>query len=312
MPQPVFDPTLSDDELLVLQENPESLHPASGLRPAARFGGRTGKDLLFCLWLAPLWTFVPGLIGFYFGKRGRVAGLVVQGALISLLVWKPAGLWLLTGGLPVVYGLLVSFCGDGRAGRLARQHHGRYVRPDDLDKASAALLQRAQTARATVLESAVNSEGLLDDVRNKVTLPQQEWEIAQTLAQISRLKGEQAAALAVRRNEQIAELLKPQVRALNLATESVTRRIEALEKYAAQVRAADEALAQWKTMRRLAASTDAYQELLARTVRDELAVVELAGLTEQARQVEEALRASVDKARRAGLVLVPGGLAEVG
>ncbi|GAA2723112.1 hypothetical protein [Actinocorallia aurantiaca] len=56
----------------------------------------------------------------------------------------------------------------------------------------------------------------------------------------------------------------------------------------------------------MATHNDAYQELLARTVRDELAVVEIEDLTEQARIIEHALRASVADARRAGLALLPG------
>ncbi len=58
-------------------------------------------------------------------------------------------------------------------------------------------------------------------------------------------------------------------------------------------------------MRRVAAHGDAYQELLARTVRDELAVAEIGALTEQAAIIERALRAGVADARRAGLALLP-------
>lgn len=83
---------------------------------------------------------------------------------------------------------------------------------------------------------------------------------------------------------------------------------------AAQTGAADEALLQWETARRLSERSEAYQELLARTVRDELAVAQIAGLTEEARRVEEVLRASVRRARRVRLALAPestaNGLAE--
>ena len=104
---------------------------------------------------------------------------------------------------------------------------------------------------------------------------------------------------------EVIELLGPQKKALDLARASVTERIVALEKYAERTIAADEALKAWETVQRLASNSDAYSDLLARTVRDELAIAEIDGLTEQAGRVEEALRNSVAKARRAGLALVP-------
>ncbi|MEV4114998.1 hypothetical protein AB0J64_45710, partial [Nonomuraea sp. NPDC049695] len=62
-----------------------------------------------------------------------------------------------------------------------RLYEGRYVLVEDLDESSARLLSRAQRAIAAVTESRVNAEGLLDDVRNAVMLPAQEWEIARLL-----------------------------------------------------------------------------------------------------------------------------------
>jgi DNA-binding MarR family transcriptional regulator len=178
------------------------------------------------------------------------------------------------------------------------------VRPEDLSETGAGLLQRAQLAVAAVLESEVNQAGLLDDVRNAVTLPAQVWEIAHTLTQVDELRIEHEA-VPDREDPRIAEILVAQAEALALATGSVTRRIRALEDYAVRVRAADEALRQWETVQRLSARGEAYRELLARTVRDEFAVAEIAGLTEEARRIEEALRASVSRARKAGLALTP-------
>jgi hypothetical protein len=163
-----------------------------------------------------------------------------------------------------------------------------------------------------VLTADVTKEGLLDDVRNAVVLPAQEWEIAQTLREITRLRREQRAARKAGKSAELAQVMEPQSRALNLATASVTERVEAIERYAEQVKAADQALLQWKTLQRLADNNDAYSELLARTVRDELAIAEIEGLTDEAAQVEEALRRSVEKARRTGFALLPGGLAEAG
>ncbi|WP_433347308.1 hypothetical protein ACQP25_29705 [Microtetraspora malaysiensis] len=146
--------------------------------------------------------------------------------------------------------------------------------------------------------------GLLDDVRNRVTLPDQVWEVASTLALLDTLRREHEV-VPDRQHQPIAEMLDAQAQALNLATESATRRVAAIEDYAARVRGADDALQQWETVQRLSARSATYQDLLARTVRDELAIIQITEMTEEARRVEEALRASVKRARKAGLALTP-------
>ncbi|GAA0951523.1 hypothetical protein [Actinocorallia libanotica] len=301
----VVDPQLPQEEQRILKSAPEALHGPEEAVPEPRFGGRTGRDAFFSLWQAPVWTFLPGLMGTFHGPRVRAAGLAAQAALVAALLWRPGPVFtaLVLAVLPAAFLVLLALCGEDAAGRLARRRHGHYVQYGDLAQKYRSLLYRTATAVETVLESEVHSQGLLDDVRNAVTLPAQQWEIARTLMELDRLTDEHAGARAD--DPRVAELLAPQKEVLRLATASVTERIAALEGYAARTRAADEALEQWRTVQRLAANGDAYQELLARTVRDELALAEIGGLTEQARVVEEALRASVAKARRAGLSLVP-------
>ncbi|WP_106399541.1 hypothetical protein [Actinocorallia populi] len=301
----VVDPQIPQEEQRILKSAPEALYGPMETVPEPRLGGRTGRDAFFALWQAPVWTFLPGLMGTFHGSRVRAAGLAAQAVLIGALAWQPRSVFtaLVLAVLPAAFLVLLALCGEDAAGRLARLRHGHYVQYGDLAQKYRSLLYRAAKAVETVLESEVNAHGLLDDVRNTVTLPAQRWEIAQTLMELDRLTDEHEGTRAD--DPRVAELLAPQKEILRLATASVTERIAALEEYAAQTRAADEALEQWRTIQRLAANGDAYQELLARTVRDELALVEIGGLTEQARIVEEALRASVAKARRTGLSLVP-------
>ncbi len=301
----VVDPQLPEAEQQILKNAPEALYGPVETPSESRFDGRTKRDVLFSLWQAPVWSFLPGLMGTFYGARATAAGLVLQAAVAGALVWQPASAFVLLALVcqPVAFLVLLARCGEDEAARLARRHHGHYVQYGDLAQKYRSLLWRAAQAVETVLRSEVNAQGLLDDVRNTVTLPAQQWDIAQTLMELDRLTDEHAGARAD--DPRVAELLAPQKEVLRLATASVTERIVALEKYAEQTKAADEALEQWRTLQRLAANGDAYQELLARTVRDELAVAEIGGLTEQARIVEEALRASVAKARRAGLSLVP-------
>ncbi|GAB2811743.1 hypothetical protein GCM10022221_06540 [Actinocorallia aurea] len=301
---PVIDPALPPKTREVLENHPESLHPGAAPRRPAALGGLQPMDAVFALWQTPLWTYLPGLMGTLYSPRVRNAAFAAQAVVIAAFVLVPG--WALAAELclqPFVLAFLLTRCGEGAAGRLARDHHGRYLLPEELSGSYRDLLTRARKAVAYVLGSRVQTEGLLDDIRNTVTLPQQAWEVAETLFELNRLSAEHRDADS--RDPQIAELLGPQQEVLRLATASVTERIEALEAYAERVKAADAALRQWETVQRLAAKGDAYQDLLARTVRDELAVAEIAGLTEQARAVEEALRASVEKARRAGLALVP-------
>ncbi|ROO83014.1 hypothetical protein EDD29_0502 [Actinocorallia herbida] len=301
---PVIDPALPPKTREVLENHPESLHPGTGPRPAGPLGGLRPMDAVLALWQTPVWTYVPALIGTLYSPRVRNIAFAAQALVIAGFVLQP-GLALAVQLClqPFVFAFLLSRCGEGVAGRLARDNHGRYLLPQELNGQYGDLLGRARKAVASVLFSRVQTQGLLDDIRNTVTLPQQVWDIAETIFELDRLSDEHRGADA--RNPQVAELLAPQREVLRLATASVTERIEALEAYAARVKAADEALHQWETVQRLAARGDAYQDLLARTVRDELAVAEIEGLTEQARVVEEALRASVEKARRAGLALVP-------
>lgn len=320
MPEPIIDPEVPGRQRELLLSDTGVLRPPGAPPERPRFGGRTVRDVGLCLSYAPVWTLLPAVMGRFYGGTARWAGPAAQVVLAGLawasIAWGPGlGAFLLWCGcaMPVVFGALVWRCGEGAAARLARTLHGRYVRPQDLGEAAAALLERARGAVGTVLGSEVNRAGLLDDVRNAVTLPAQLWEIALTLAQVDALRAEHEA-VPHREDPGIADMLDAQAQALGLATEAVTRRVAALEEYAARAAAADEALRQWETARRLSARSEAYRELLARTVRDELAVAQIAGLTEEARRVEEVLRASVNRARRAGLALAPepavAGLAE--
>ncbi|MFB4313653.1 hypothetical protein [Actinomadura sp. 21ATH] len=307
-----FDPIVAAKDRGLLEARPELLHPAAGVRPVGPLGGRTPRDVLFSLWNAPLWAFLPLAVAPFYGRRAAIAGAVGQVVAVAVLLLVPGGVFVLAGAAAVAFGVLIGRCGEGRAGALARRLHGSYVVPEDLDAATALLLGRVQKAIRVVLNAEVIREGLLDDLRNAVMLPAQEWEVAQTLREISRLSEEQRVARRAGRNAELAQMMGSQAKALELATASVTERIEAVERYAEQVKAADQALLQWKTLQRLADSNDAYGELLARTVRDELAIAEIDGLTDEAARVEEALRRSVEKARRTGLTLLPGGLAEAG
>ena len=97
-----------------------------------------------------------------------------------------------------------------------RWYEGRYVVADDLDESSRRLLARAQQAIATVNGSAVNAEGLLDDVRNAVMLPAQEWEIARLLAKLSELRSGHRQVVAEGVTPEVAAVAEPLAQALEI------------------------------------------------------------------------------------------------
>ncbi|MFA1548244.1 hypothetical protein [Actinomadura chokoriensis] len=199
----------------------------------------------------------------------------------------------------------------GGAARLARRLSGRYIVAADLDPDAKILLCRAQDAIGAVLESEVNRAGLLDGMDNALTLPAEEWEIAQTLVAHSRMRDEQRAL----RESDLTPLEKagfaPQRDALRRSVAAVTGRIEALEEYAARTAAAD---AVYRRQRRgtlpppdrsaeiseLRQRDEAYEELLARTAAHDLATERIGELAEDASEIEAALRRAADASTSLG------------
>jgi hypothetical protein len=130
---------------------------------------------------------------------------------------------------------------------------------------------------------------MLDSLDNAVTLPRQEWEIAQALVRQSRLRAEQCEALAPALPE-VEAALRPLRDKLDLSVQAVTRRVEELERYADRARAADEVLRAQRQVDALAERAHAYDELLAETARDDLALPAIERLTEQSETLLRMLR----------------------
>ncbi|WP_175596236.1 hypothetical protein [Thermomonospora catenispora] len=212
-------------------------------------------------------------------------------------------------GLTAVFGARLS--DDLRRARALDRRRDRYLLPEDFDEEAKALLVRAQGAVRAVLDSAVCREGLLDAADNARTLPQQEWEIAQALARQSVLRRREreiadSADLAVPELAAVLEdVLEDRRGRLAASVRAVTRRIEALERYADRVRAADRLLGVHRRLRELASSAHEYDDLLAATVRDELALPVIERLTAEGESLLHRLRA--DLAEAAGAA---GGLSD--
>ncbi|MFD0687573.1 hypothetical protein [Actinomadura fibrosa] len=313
--RPVVDPALSPDEQARLLASPAGLSAASAAPPPApRWGGRTPGDALLAIPVATLCGFLPAVAGwFLLGRKGLIVGAVLQAGFVAAF-W--GGLWLvLVAGTALQLVSWVVLCafggGEDDGTELARVHHGRYYLEADFATGNLRpwfgvslreLMARAQEAVATVLESEVNTAGLLDEIANSVTLPQHEWEIGQALAELTRIGRQvQKAAAEGGGSARVREVLEPQRQALRVSAEAVTRRVEALERYAERTRGADAAYREWRTLQELEELSADTREVLARTVRDELAVAEIDGLADRAGLLP--LRDSLEEARRAARVL---------
>ncbi len=181
----------------------------------------------------------------------------------------------------------------------ARGHEGRYVLDEQLDEPARALLARAGTAVEQVMASRINAEGLLDDVRNAVMLPAQEWEIARLLAKLSALRAEHQEVIAEGVTPEVAAVAGPLAEALDSSEAAVLARVEALERYAGHVADAERAYRARRQIERLSARLPRYEELLVESGADGAAVPELDGLSEEAGRLEQALRDSVSSAHEA-------------
>ncbi|GGO71049.1 hypothetical protein [Nonomuraea cavernae] len=190
--------------------------------------------------------------------------------------------------------------------RLATEHAARYVLPEDLDYPCQMLLSRAQDAVGRVLASRVHRAGLIDTIDNQVTLPEEVWQIAQRLSRLSAMHHEHRRLVPRELPSGLEDAFKPYSTALDAAWTSLSKRVRRLEEYAKQVMRADQVYHAHQRLEALAARTPDYQELIADTVRDEVADERIRELGEQARHVRKLFEESIGQARRtAGELLRP-------
>jgi hypothetical protein len=235
-----------------------------------------------------------------FDPRGRLVVLTPGGCSRGARPMAIAG-WLLAAACMVL--LVVDPPSIGRAGWLAaalaaaitagtiqRQSSRRDMRlcrikvifPDNLDATCRALLNRAQRAIAAIADSNVRAAGLLANPVQDDLLGQHEWEIASELRDITKLRSLHAEnTQAGPPGPMTTDVLTAHERAVELAHQASTARVAALERYAEQIAAADEADRDWQRAVELSRLNDRYLDLVARTASDQHAASEIARLTEQ-------------------------------
>lgn len=159
----------------------------------------------------------------------------------------------------VIFGFRVGrfghLTGRSPAEEAARNYHGRYLTDQDFDPRSRVLLRRAQDAVHTVTSSRVCQADLLDQAAVGIALASQEWDIATALREQARLRARREEASESNAGPATAAVLEGQAQAARLAEASLAARIEALERYALEVREADVAYLDWSQAAGLDART---------------------------------------------------------
>ncbi|GAA0441754.1 hypothetical protein Acor_06120 [Acrocarpospora corrugata] len=229
--------------------------------------------------------------------------------LVTAVVGGPVALLSMLGVIGVC-GLLWWLAGDPEQRDLQRRlrsayaHADRFVLPEDLDEQCGSLLARAQRAVRAVLSSAVHREGLLDTIDNDQTLPEEVWQVAVRLADLSARRAAHFKIVGADPHPLIAEAVRPYDLAIETATASLTARVAALEAYAEQAVEADRCFEARRKLAELEELTPEYERLLAETAPDTLAVSQIARMSTHAAAVEQVFRASIAEARKAGTHLL--------
>lgn len=169
------------------------------------------------------------------------------------------------------------------------------VYPHDLDGTCRTILARAQSAIETILRSQVRAAGLVE--ADEPTLRRHEWEIATALRRMADLRAVHASQRPA--GSRTVSVLEAQGRALDVAQEATEARVAALQRFAACVAAADAAYRDWREALQLSDLNSRYLDLVAATAADEIAVAELADLTDRAAISSAALQDSLRAANLA-------------
>ncbi len=175
----------------------------------------------------------------------------------------------------------------------------RVVCPHELDGPCRTILARAQSAIETTLRSEIRAAGLLE--ADEPTLRRHEWEIAAALRRVTGLRAIHAEQRPA--GSMTVRVLKSQQRALEVAQAATAARVAALERFAAQVAAADAAYRDWRDALHLSGLNDKYLDLVAATAADETAIAELADLSDRAAITTSVLQDSLHAASQSAELL---------
>ena len=278
-PRLVIDPTLHPEISVELRSSPHILRLA---RSGVRVDTTKNPALLFV---------IPAFLMVLAVATG-VEELLVPGVGIGLIVLFR---WIALDG---------TYRSTRRRIRAAQVHANRFILPEDLDYPCQRLLRRAQNAVEAIMASRVHRDGLIDTIDNRVSLPEEVWQIAQRLRKLSAMHAEHGKIVPRDLPPGMEDAFKPYTTALDAAWTSLSHRVRHLEKYAKQVVKADKVYHAHRRLEALAAKTPEYQQLIADTVRDELAHERIRELADQAAHVRKLFEESIAQARLAAGELI--------
>ena len=151
---------------------------------------------------------------------------------------------------------------------MLHRSQGSFIDLASLSEASRVQLLRAQRAVNSVTASALYRDGLLDSDTSREVLAVHNWEIAQLLVDLQRLRGEHArrrgSGIPDTASAAIRDVATSQEDAFAQASAAIEGRVAAVEGYAAQVGEADAAYLAWQHARHLAGLDGECLDLLAR------------------------------------------------
>ncbi|MGC5010519.1 hypothetical protein ACLQ2R_07100 [Streptosporangium sp. DT93] len=183
--------------------------------------------------------------------------------------------------------------------RHSREWQGRFLVLEDFDHVARRLLGRVQRAIDFIVKSRINALGMLDSVRNSVMLPAEEWEIARLLTKLSALRARHRNLTRGGRSPEVAAAMAPLERALAATEAAVTARVEALERYAGHVAAAERAFLAQGQIEILRTHLPEYEQLVAEAGASTFSLPEIGYLSDDADMLQRALRESVRSAHEA-------------
>jgi hypothetical protein len=184
----------------------------------------------------------------------------------------------------------------------------RMIRRQDLDAPCQKIAHRARKAIDTILGSVAYADNLLQQPALEMTLKRHEWEVALILRDITKLRARHAGfqpghPMSLQPGPLTSAVLDPQQHVLAQAERSADVRVSAIERYAAEVRAVDNARVDWESSMRLSGLNDSFLDLAARTAADDHVIRELRGMTDQARAAAEVYYDSLTRAALAAEAL---------
>jgi len=184
----------------------------------------------------------------------------------------------------------------------------RVIRLQDLDGGCQKIARRARQAVQTILGSMAYADNLLKQPGLEMTLRRHEWEVALILRDVTKLRAKHAGfqpghPMAQQPGPLTSAVLDPQQRVLAQAELSAGERVSAIERYAAEVTAVDNARIDWESSMRLSGLNDSFLDLAARTAADEHVIGELNSMTDQARAAADVYYDSLARAALAAEAL---------